>query len=72
MTELKKELKVIEVPVKKWWQSKTSWVSLITALLSFYKPAWEWVEGNPDMFMKIMGALFLSLRFVTKGKVEIK
>lgn len=66
------EKKEIVVPEKKWWQSKTSWVSLLTAVMSFYQPAWVWVEENPDVFMKVVGGLFLALRFVTKGKVTIK
>ena len=68
MSEKKTEV----VEVKKPWQSKTNWISLLIALAGFWPSAGDWVANNPDMFMKIMGGLFLGLRWVTKGKVSIK
>lgn len=64
--------KEIVVPVKKSWQSKTNWIALITAALAlFYKPAWVWVEENPQAFMYLASGVTAFLRFISKGKIEV-
>lgn len=58
---------------KKPWQSKTLWLSAITALAPLAcPPLAAWIAVNPDLFSAALGALFGGLRVVSKDKVVIK
>lgn len=57
---------------KKPWQSKTIWMSLITAALPFIPGINIWVAANPEAFGAIVGLVFTGLRSVTKDKIVIK
>lgn len=64
--------KTTVVPVKKSWQSKTNWVSLIMAASAFFPKVGEWVASHPEQFMWAISGLFAALRMISKGKIEIK
>lgn len=56
---------------KKPWKSKTNWVALVMAVLSFFPSIGSWVSQNPEIFMQITAGLIAILRWATKGKVSI-
>lgn len=53
------------------WQSKTVWLSLLTAVAPLIPGASEFLAQNPDTVVSGLGLLFLALRLITKGKVSI-
>lgn len=61
-----------QVKTKKPWQSKTNWVALVTAVLSFFPQVGDWVANNPEIFMQVVAGVTAILRWVTDGKISIK
>lgn len=58
---------------KKPWESKTLWVSAITAIAPLVAPPLNvWIAANPDLFASALGLMFMGLRMITKGEVSIK
>lgn len=54
------------------WQSKTLWVALINAVLALALPRVSaLIRENPETYSLIVSAVFIGLRFVTKGKVSL-
>lgn len=57
---------------KPFWQSKTIWFAIITAIAGALIPgATDWIKDNPEAFTTLMSTIFIVLRIVTKGKVYI-
>lgn len=60
------------VDAKKPWQSKTIWITAITALAPLAIPgASQWIASNPELFSGVLGALFAFLRLVSSDKISI-
>ena len=58
---------------KKPWQSKTVWVSVISALAPLACPPLAvWIQANPEVFSIAMGAVFTGLRLVTNVDIGLK
>jgi hypothetical protein len=53
------------------YQSKTAWVSLIVAVAAFFPTVQHFIVAQPELYGSILGGVFLVLRLVTKGKVDI-
>lgn len=66
-----KDVKTIEVPIKKPWQSKTNWVALVTAVMSFFPSIGDWVANHPEIFMQAVAGITVVLRWITKGKISV-
>lgn len=56
---------------KKAWQSKTLWISLITAAAAFVPMVSTWIAANPETFASVMAGVFMTLRFISKEKIVI-
>jgi hypothetical protein len=64
--------RLVSVESKKPWESKTNWTALLLALSAFVPAVGEWVKANPDTTLQIIGGLFVVLRMLSKGKIEIR
>lgn len=54
------------------WQSKSLWVSAITAALPvIYPPAAVWVAAHPEIYSALLGSIFAGLRIVTKSRLSV-
>ena len=58
-------------PEKKLWESKTIWVSAITAVLSFNPQASDWIKGHPEFYSSIIAVVMCGLRLITSSKVKL-
>lgn len=56
---------------KKPWQSKTLIIGLIMAVAPFVPVVNEWIQSNNEMFLSVMGFVFMGLRLITKDKIVI-
>lgn len=56
---------------KKWWQSKTLWVSAVVAGASFVPAVQAVAIANPEIVGLALGGVFALLRIITGGKVVI-
>ncbi len=55
------------------WQSKTFWISAVTALVPLvFPPAGVWIAANPQLFSAALGVVFTGLRVVSKDRVTIR
>ncbi len=68
----------VVIETKKAYLSKTVWLNALIALAGILAgfgviPGLKiFVESNPELILGIIGALGIGLRFITKGKVELK
>lgn len=56
---------------KKPWQSKTLWLSALTAIAPLFPTANDFITSSPGTFGAILGVAFFVLRLVTKGSITI-
>lgn len=56
---------------KKPWESKTLWVSLISAVAAFFPPVQEWITAHAEVFAMGLSGLFAALRLMSGGKIVI-
>lgn len=56
---------------KKPWESKTLWVSLLSAVAAFFPPVQVWVASHAEVFAMGLSGLFAVLRLVSGGKIVI-
>lgn len=56
---------------KALWQSKTFWVSVVTALAPGIPGVAPFIAANPWAVLAALGVVFTGLRKVTHGKVTI-
>lgn len=57
---------------KRPWESKTLWVSAITAIAPLVAPPLsDWIKASPEMFAGGLGLIFTALRLMTRGEVSI-
>ncbi|MGJ8674049.1 hypothetical protein [Rubritalea sp.] len=55
---------------KKFWQSKTLWVQLISVVSLLFPVVQEWLAENPVEVVTVFAAINTLVRFVTSGKIE--
>lgn len=56
---------------KKPWKSKTILTGIILALLPLIPGVDSWVKAQPELFAQIIAGVFIALRLLSKGKIEI-
>lgn len=56
---------------KKPWESKTLWVSLLSAAAAFFPQVQEWISSHSEVFAMGLSGLFAVLRLVSGGKIVI-
>lgn len=56
---------------KVWWESKTLWVSVITAVLPLIPPFAPFIAANPGI-LTALGAVFAALRVTTDSPVRLR
>lgn len=62
-----------EIPSpKKPWQSKTLWLSLITAAAPFVPAFQKIIVEHYQLLGTVLGVLFAGLRSISKGKISIE
>ena len=57
---------------KKPWESRTNWIGIIIALSALFPQVQAVIAANPELVVQALSAIFIGLRFITKGKIEIK
>lgn len=58
--------------MKKPWQSKTLWMSLIVAVAAFVPGVDAFVKANLEMVAIMLGVIFSALRLISGGKITIE
>lgn len=51
--------------------SKTLWLNVIMALVAFYPPASEWMQGHMEIVLAVFGGLNMVLRLISKDKLYL-
>lgn len=51
--------------------SRTLWLNVIMALVAFYPPASEWMQGHMEIVMAVFGGLNMVLRLISKDKLYL-
>lgn len=54
---------------KKPWLSKTIWINVILALVSFYPPVHDYLKANPEAFAMVFAVVNVILRLITKKEI---
>jgi len=53
---------------KKWYESKTLWVNIIS-IIGIFTASKSGVEMSPEMVTTVLGVINMVLRFVTKKEI---